>query len=244
LQIYIRGITCSTQGIALRATFSTFRAQKKILWEQSKRLISGSLVVLTPASDMYKSKAIVATVAARQLATLNEDPPEIDLFIARAEDLEIDPAMKFVMVEERSAYFEAHRHTLLALQKMAVESFPLAEHLVDVQANVSAPAYVKDNPSMDMTSVFHNNKHETYENVDTLRAWPVQPQSDFDQSQTEALQSILTKKLAIVQGPPGTGKTFVSVQALKVMLANMKKGDPPIIVTSRPRPATPPHRKV
>jgi helicase required for RNAi-mediated heterochromatin assembly 1 len=180
---------------------------------------------------MFKSKAIVATVAARQLATLHEDPPEIDLFIARAEDLEIDPAMKFVMVEERSAYFEAHRHTLLALQKMAVESFPLAEHLVDVQANVSAPAYVKDNPSMDMTSVFNNNKHETYENVDTLAGWPAQPQSDFDQSQTEALHSILTKKLAIIQGPPGTGKTFVSVQALKVMIANMKKGDPPIIVT-------------
>jgi helicase required for RNAi-mediated heterochromatin assembly 1 len=230
-QVYIRGITCSTQGIALRVTFSTFRAQKKILWEQSKRLISGSLVVLTPASDMFKSKAIVATVAARQLATLHEDPPEIDLFIARAEDLEIDPAMKFVMVEERSAYFEAHKHTLLALQKMAVESFPLAEHLVDVQANVSAPAYVKDNPFMDMTSVFNNNKHETYENVDTLGAWPVQPQSDFDQSQTEALHSILTKKLAIIQGPPGTGKTFVSVQALKVIIANMEKGDPPIIVT-------------
>ena len=231
LQVYIRGLVCSTRGIALRVTLSTFRAQKKILWEQSKRLISGSMVVLTPASDMFKSKAIVAVVAARQLATLNQNPPEIDLFVARAEELEIDPAMKFVMVEERSAYFEATRHTLLALQKMAEDSFPLAEHLVQVQPNVSAPAYVEENSCMNMTSVFRNNNNETYENVDTLARWPEQPQSDLDQSQAAALRRILTKKLAIVQGPPGTGKTFVSVQALRVMLVNMKRGDPPIIIT-------------
>ena len=222
---------CSTRGIALRVTFSTFRAQKKILWEQSKRLISGSLVVLTPVADMFQSKAIVATVAARQLATLNQDQPEIDLFIACAEDLEIDPAMKFVMVEERSAYFEADRHTLLALQKMAEQPFPLAEHLVQAQPTVSAPAYVDENPFMNMTSVFTNNKNETYEKVDTSNGWPAQPQTDLDQSQIAALRRILTKKLAIIQGPPGTGKTHVSVQALRVMLANMKKGDPPIIIT-------------
>lgn len=215
----------------MRITFSTFLAQKKIIWEQSKRLIAGSLVVLSPATDMFKSKAIVATVAARSLTAVNLDPPEIDLFIARAEDLEIDPATKFVMVEERSAYFEAERHTLLALQKMATEKFPLAEHLIGAEPAVTAPAYVKDHPSMNLTSVFINNKNESYDHVDTLSQWPTQPQSELDKSQTAALQRILTKKLAIVQGPPGTGKTFVSVQAIRVMLANMKSGDPPIIVT-------------
>ncbi|KAM0718692.1 hypothetical protein Q7P37_005763 [Cladosporium fusiforme] len=229
--VYINAIICSTRGIALRVTFSTFRAQKKILWEQSKRLISGSLVVLTPAVDMFKSKAIVATVAARPLAGLSQDPPEIDLFIARPGDLEIDPAMKFVMVEERSGYYEAERHTLLALQKMATETFPMAEHLVRAEATVSAPPYVNNNPSMDLSGVFINNINETYDNIDTLQNWPMQPQSQLDKSQTAALRRILTKKLAIVQGPPGTGKTFVSVQALKVMLFNMKPGDPPIIVT-------------
>jgi len=215
----------------LRITFSTFRAQKKILWEQSKRLVTGSLVILTPATDMFKSKAIVATVAARKLATINQDPPEIDIFIARAEELEIDPAMKFVMVEERSAYYEADKHTLLALQKMATEPFPLSEHLVGVQPTVPAPACVKAKPTMNLTGVFRDNKNETYHNVDTLEGWPQDPQSDLDKSQKAALHRILTKQLAIVQGPPGTGKTFVSVQAIKVMISNMKPGDPPIIVT-------------
>lgn len=215
----------------MRVTFSTFRAQKKILWEQSKRLIAGSLVVLTPASDMFQKKAIVATVAARKLATINQDPPEIDLFIARVAELEIDPAMKFVMVEERSAYYEADRHTLLALQKIATEPFPLSEHLVGIQPTVSAPIYVKAKPVMNLTGDFHDNKDEIYDNVDTLDGWPQQPRSDLDRSQTAALHRILTKQLSIVQGPPGTGKTFVSVQAIRVMIANMKPGDPPIIVT-------------
>ena len=111
----------SNRGIALRITFSLHRTGKKILWEQSKRLITGSLVVLTPKDDMFQSKAIVATVAARPLSTLQQNPPEIDLFIARAEELEIDPAMEFVMVEDRGGFYEADRYTLLGLQKMMRE---------------------------------------------------------------------------------------------------------------------------
>lgn len=229
-QVYITAVTCSTRGIALRVNFSTFRAQKKILWEQSKRLISGSLVVLTPASNVFKDKAIVATVASRSLTLVNQDPPEIELFIARAAEFELDPTIKFVMVEERQGYFEAEKHTLLALQKMATEPFPLEEYLIGAQASVSAPAYIKQSPSINMTDVFINNKNETYDNVSILEDRSMLPESDLDKSQTAALQRILAKKLAIIQGPPGTGKTFVSVQAIKVMLANMKNGDPPIIV--------------
>lgn len=93
------------------------------MWEQSKRLVSGTLVVLTPKHDMFKTTAIVATVAARSQTGVQLDPPEIDLFIARAEELEIDPAKEWVMVENRSSYFEANRHTLLALQKMMGEPY-------------------------------------------------------------------------------------------------------------------------
>ena len=70
---------------------------------------------------MFQSKAVVATVAARPLAALNQDPPEIDLFIARAEEMEVDPAIEWVMVEDRGGLYEAHRHTMLALQKMVRE---------------------------------------------------------------------------------------------------------------------------
>ena len=70
---------------------------------------------------MFKTKAIVATVAARPLAMLGQNPPEIDLFIARAEEQELDPAVEWVMVEDRRGLYEADRHTMLALQRMMKE---------------------------------------------------------------------------------------------------------------------------
>ncbi|KAK5115668.1 hypothetical protein LTR62_000757 [Meristemomyces frigidus] len=230
--VRICGITCSSRGIAVRVTFSLGRVGKKIRWEQSKRLISGGLVVLTPAKDMYKTakRTIVATVAGRPLSGLELNPPEIDLYFARAEELEIDPAEVWVMIEERQGFYEAHRHTLLGLQMMMRESFPLAEHLVDAKPTVSPPQYVLDQPKADLTAVLRNNRQEKYENVHILRPWPVQPSSDLDSSQLAALQRMLTKRLAIIQGPPGCGKTHVSVQAIKVMLQNRLPDDPPIIL--------------
>lgn len=70
------------------------------------------------------------------------------------------------------------------------------------------------------------------ENVDILRDWPKADtvQTSMDESQMTGLHSILTKRLGILQGPPGTGKTFVSANALQILLENMREGDPPIVV--------------
>nr|OQO30883.1 hypothetical protein B0A51_01507 [Rachicladosporium sp. CCFEE 5018] len=228
--VHVVGVVCSTRGIALRVTFSTFCAGKRILWEQSKRLITGSLVVLSTKSDKFKSKLIVATVASRALAAITQNPPELDLFIADFGDLEIDPATSFIMLEERSSYHEATKHTLLALQRIRTEPFPLAEHLVAVEPGIPAPPYVVKKPDLNLTSVFVNSNHQIYEKTDVLRQWPAQPQCDLDASQIAALQRALTKSLAIIQGPPGTGKTYVSIQALKIMVANCRTGDPPIVI--------------
>lgn len=83
------------------------------------------MVLLMPKGDAKKGEApkplIVATVAARPLAGLEQQPPEIDLFFARPEDIELDSQCEWFMIEERSGYFEAERHTLLALQSMSHE---------------------------------------------------------------------------------------------------------------------------
>lgn len=92
-----------------------------MIWEQSKRLITGTMVALTPAEDMFKEVCRVAVVAARPLAGVSQNPPEIDIFFADPEDFEIDPQQEWVMVEARVGYFESYRHTLLSLQKMAQE---------------------------------------------------------------------------------------------------------------------------
>lgn len=120
-QVHVTAITCSTKGIAVRISFSIIRVGKNIRWDQSNRLISGSLVVLTPVDDMFKTKAIVATVAARPQAGLAQNPPEIDLLFGCTDDLEIDPALEYVMVEDRSGYYQADKHTLKALQHIMSE---------------------------------------------------------------------------------------------------------------------------
>jgi helicase required for RNAi-mediated heterochromatin assembly 1 len=57
--------------------------------------------------------------------------------------------------------------------------------------------------------------------------------TSLDETQLHALYRMITKELCIVQGPPGTGKTFTSVEALKIILANQKGSDPPIIVAAQ-----------
>jgi helicase required for RNAi-mediated heterochromatin assembly 1 len=119
--VYITGITFAPRGIATRIIFSLSRVGKNILWQQSKRLMSGSLVVLTPADDMFATKCVVATIAARVTDNLKKFPPEIDLYIARPDDIELDCQREWIMLEERAGFYEAQRYTLQALRKMMDE---------------------------------------------------------------------------------------------------------------------------
>lgn len=122
-QVFITGVTFANSGIAARITFSLRRVGKKVNWEQSKRLLSGTIVALTPANDMFKSICRVAVIAARPLAGLEQNPPEIDLFFAAPEELEIDPQQEWLMVEARTGFYEAYRHTLQSLQMLAKEEY-------------------------------------------------------------------------------------------------------------------------
>jgi helicase required for RNAi-mediated heterochromatin assembly 1 len=204
-------VTFSVRGLAIRVVFSLGRVGKNIRWEQSKRLATGSLVALTPSNDMFKTKTIIAVVAARPLDGLQQNLPEIDLFFARPEDIEIDPQMEFVMVEERSSFFEASRHTMLTLQKAMKEDFPLQEHLVDAQKEVGPPRYLEQQPCLNLSAVFTSASEDTaFENVDVLNSWPIDDhETTLDRSQENALRRIVTKRLAIVQGPPGESVHYI-----------------------------------
>lgn len=227
-QVHVCGITFSKRGLGIRVSFSLGRVGKNIHWEQSKRLVTGSLIVLMSPD---KTTCKVATVAARPLSNLAKNPPEIDLFLSRGEDLDIDCAQEWIIIEERSSFYEGQRHTMVALQRMLDENFPLQEHLVNVQQNVEPPRYVQSQSTIDVSDVLmHDTDHAT-KALDILGPWSEAPKTELDESQINALNTILTKRLALVQGPPGTGKTFVSVQALKILIRNMTPGDPPIIIT-------------
>ena len=109
--------------------------------------------------------------------------------------------------------------------------FPLSNHIVSVESHVEAPLYLNQQPLKDLSAVF-SSEGNSFLNVDILKNWPSDGLPELDQSQLSALHRILTKKLAVVQGPPGTGKTHVSVIAVKLLLENMRPGDPPIILAA------------
>ncbi|KAL4763795.1 putative DEAD box helicase involved in nonsense mediated decay [Aspergillus foveolatus] len=226
-KVYIVGMTFACRGLAFRIQFSINRAGRNIAWEYSKRLVSGSVVALSPADDAFRTKCVIAVVAARPLDGVKLLPPEVDIFFADPSDAGFDPQLEWIMVEAKQGYYEASRHAVTALQKLSHEWFPLSEHICSLKPHVDAPDYVKTHPVVELASAISDSSKGG--KVDVLRNWPRSPPGDLDTTQWAALEQMLTKKLAIIQGPPGTGKTYVSVLALRIM-PNMKPDDPPIII--------------
>ena len=231
---FITGLTFSFLGIAARITFSLRRIGKKVNWEQSKRLLTGTIIAISPAEDSFKSICHVAVVAARPKAGLEQNPPEIDIFFAAPDEIQIDPQQEWLMVESRNGFYEGHRHTLQGLQVLSKENFPLSETIVKIRRDIAPPEYINIQPRKDLSRLFESGNQDMPDclNVDILNDWLKQSTHQVDHSQMEALRRIITKKLAIVQGPPGTGKTHVSVLAIRLMLENMGPKDPPIIVAA------------
>lgn len=237
-QVHISGFTFSRKGLAARIKFSTNRAGKKISWMTTKRLTSGSLVALIRAKDCARltdlSGVLTAIVAARPLAGVLNQPPEIDIYFARPEDVQIDPQEEWLMIEAKQGYYEAYRHTLEALKKLHREQFPLSEHICRLTTESGPPAYIQRQPVLDLSAAAEPKQKEMYSKIDVndTAKWPPTP-STLDESQWQAFREILTQKLAIIQGPPGTGKTHISKIAVQTLLENSSSGDPPLIIAAQ-----------
>lgn len=184
----LKRLTFSNRGIGIKVAFSLSRVGKRIHWAQSKRLITGSLVVLIPfeTNNYNVNNAKVAIVAARPISDLEQDPPQLDLFLARPEELEIDCQKKWIMLEERSGFFEAERHTLVALQKMVHEKTPLTEHFLAAKKGVDAPRYLQEQPGRNLRPVFGAPSIPQPFRTDVLNDWPADPQTQMDTTQQQA----------------------------------------------------------
>ncbi len=89
------------------------------------------------------------------------------------------------------------------------------------------------NPIIDLSSLTKDEaSRPTLTHANVLESFPHIPKPSLDESQLQAVQRMLTKRLAIVQGPPGTGKTHVSVALLQLLLNRLSDDDPPILVVS------------
>jgi helicase required for RNAi-mediated heterochromatin assembly 1 len=231
-KVFVVGITFSTLGIATKVAFGLDCVQKKVHWNQSKRLLTGSIVALSPREDNFATECIIAVVAARPISGLAQKVPEIDLFF-KAHEQPLNPTKEYLMIEERSTYYEANRHIMAALQHMAsneIEQIPLVHYLVDLERAVSPPKWLQKDPILNIEAVTDEPDGQQLQQTNVLNDFPKQLSTSLDPSQLKALQHLVTRELALVQGPPGTGKTHVSVIALQILLDNMIAGDSPIIV--------------
>ncbi|RUS69191.1 hypothetical protein EGW08_023046 [Elysia chlorotica] len=190
---------------------------KSVRWDFSKRLIFGSLVCLS--KDGFKSIAI-ATISNRDPKDLKNG--HVNVNVKSGLDIVFNSTSndEFVMAET-VAYFESYYHVLEGLQEMC-ENLPLQEYIVSCDKKVKPPQYLlggTSSPSYDL-GPFMKDTCSLEVPVLITTKWPSSDKMCLNQSQREAAQMALTKRLAVIQGPPGTGKTYVGLKVVQTILSN------------------------
>ncbi|KAG8185044.1 hypothetical protein JTE90_017065 [Oedothorax gibbosus] len=211
----------------------------KVKWDCSKRFLSGALLCFS-AND-FKTM-FFASVAKREPKELVHGKLFVRFEELTDEVLNITPSINFVVIET-SAYFEAYRHNLSALQSLNEANLPMKHYIVETQKNNRKPLYLSESTTYDMRPLLFplhceninkkiNNLHTTtsekakYVNILDESCWPSADDLKLDTSQYAALKAAITKEFALIQGPPGTGKTFIGLKIVQVLLHNLKKWCP------------------
>ncbi|XP_033009836.1 LOW QUALITY PROTEIN: NFX1-type zinc finger-containing protein 1 [Lacerta agilis] len=231
---------CSRTGIDYKVHFDSKRLGA-IRWENSKRLLYGSLVCLS--KDNFET-FLFATVSDREPHELRKGFVHLS-FAAHSQALlaNVQPSDSFVMVET-TAYFEAYRHVLQGLQELREEDVPFQRYIVHCEAQVREPAYLRREPGSSVYDLrclmakpppaeASGAEGAPEGRIDVLdpSQWPTQEAVGLDESQLQALKLALTQELAIIQGPPGTGKTYVGLKIMEVLLKNKAaREETPILV--------------
>lgn len=219
---------CSSTGIVYKVQFDT-KPLKFVRWQNSKRLLYGSLVCMS--KDNFET-FLFATVSNREQEDLCRGIVQLS-FNEQSQQLltDVQPSDSFLMVET-TAYFEAYRHVLEGLQEVQEEDVPFQRNIVECDSDVREPRYLLMGGRYDFTPLIKNPSAtgEPLRNAEGLRytrvnvldpcQWPSKEALRLDDSQMEALQFALTRELAIIQGPPGTGKTYVGLKIVQALLTN------------------------
>ncbi|XP_052040295.1 NFX1-type zinc finger-containing protein 1 [Apodemus sylvaticus] len=219
---------CSASGIVYKVQFDT-KPLKFVRWQNSKRLLYGSLVCMS--KDNFET-FLFATVSNREHEDLCQGIVQL-CFNEQSQQLlaDVQPSDSFLMVET-TAYFEAYRHVLEGLQEVQEEDVPFQRNIVECDSYVREPRYLLMGGKYDFMPLIEtpSSIRKSLRGAEALRCprinvldfsqWPSKEALRLDDSQMEALQFALTRELAIIQGPPGTGKTYVGLKIVQALLTN------------------------
>ncbi|NXW60874.1 ZNFX1 protein, partial [Eurystomus gularis] len=217
---------CSPTSIVYKVQFD-IKPLKFVRWQNSKRLLYGSLICMS--KDHFET-CLFATVSNRDHADLAHGIVQL-CFNAESQALlaEVQPSDSFLMVET-TAYFEAYRHVLEGLQEIQEEDIPFQKYIVECDAQVKKPAYLTMDTDYNFAPLVEDPLPDEEIHPDGLRRqsvrvldpkqWLSMETLRLDESQMQAFSLALTKELAIIQGPPGTGKTYVGLKIVQALLTN------------------------
>ncbi|KAM3965335.1 NFX1-type zinc finger-containing protein 1-like [Aphomia sociella] len=180
----------------------------KVNWKYSKRLLYGSLLLLS--NDNF-NRFVVATIIDRDTAYLSKGQLPIAL-VNIGEELHLEES--YTMIES-DVYFEPYYHVLKVLHD---PSFPvdltMQNYIVKAEPSTLPPEYLNDSSCYKID----NNKFFVLQK----ETWPNKDELGLNNSQYEALHLALTNEIAVIQGPPGTGKTYLGVKIAETFLQNLR----------------------
>ena len=232
-------VTTKDKGICFAIKFDVTGFRKN--WEQSKRLIFGSLLCFIPMGNVASEDNVVfATVADREklregriLVKFEGDIVEAMAFHRKKTEFEII---------ESNSYFGAVDPILRSLQSAEIETMPFTRQLIKGECKeIAPPVYLcanEDEPPIYDLSCLNGSKRDERPplTIEVLKkeSWELARNSELDSSQLNAIQTALTQEIAVIQGPPGTGKTYIGLKIVEGLLQNRHIWDPhrstPILV--------------
>uniref|UniRef100_A0A2C9K677 NFX1-type zinc finger-containing protein 1 n=1 Tax=Biomphalaria glabrata TaxID=6526 RepID=A0A2C9K677_BIOGL len=194
---------------------------KRVDWENTDRLMTGSLICLS--TNSFNTFA-VATVRHTKGENLKQGILNIHLK-GGLEHLFEAPSHELVIAES-VAFFDPYFHVLESLKAMT-QSFPLQNVLILCEPVLKPPAYLRPDSRFPRIPIYNLSSLTLQEcdvNVQFLvyDRWPDESKMCLNESQKRAAMLALTKEVAVIQGPPGTGKTYVGLKVVETLLKNKK----------------------
>ena len=188
-----------------------------IEWEHSRRLMFGSLLVLS--KDGFDTTAF-ATVSDHTPSLLEQGFVEVT-FENNLEQIFTSSEFDVFVMAETTAYFESYRHVLEGLQEM--RQLPLSRYILSCEKNIYPPSYQLESPEVDVSCIASPGRCLAPVEILDEDDWPDASSTVLNESQLDAMKLALTKEMAIIQGPPGTGKTYVGLKIMNILLQQMRQ---------------------
>ena len=231
----IKNIEINNEGVFITIDFSSL-SEKTINF--SKRMINGSLVVLTNNGHVDYLLTIVSYnpyIEKKLLEKSNDGKRKnrLELFEIPKEPryrikLEVinlcNDSFSFMLsnkhnlqIFESKAYFQSYIHILNRIQNLVIDELPFENEII--KGNFQNLEI--NNPSI---FLYNNSLIKPDENI-----FPDSIRNNLDESQIEAVKHCLTSKIALIQGPPGTGKTHLGTIVTNIFRQNLI-GDSKILV--------------